>query len=228
MPPLNSRSTGARSTARISSSAGSRSAVDVQQGTHLRGQRDRLRRPREHPAARRDQLGGGSRPTTSRAARTACCRSAYDAAGSGSGSRKTCRWSNAATSRIRSESSMRVAEHVAGHVPDTDHRELVAAGVQPELAEVPAHRLPCPAGGDAQRLVVVPGGPAGGERVTQPEAVLGGDRVRQVRQRGRALVRGDHQVGVRTVVAAPPAAAAPPSPSTRLSVTSSSPRTKVA
>src|SRR3712207_8646508 len=48
--------------------------------------------------------------------------------------------------------------------------------VDAHLAEVPAHRLPRAARGDAHRLVVVAGRAAGGEGVAEPEVVLGGDR----------------------------------------------------
>ena len=93
-----------------------------------------------------------------------------------------------------------VAEDVARHVADADDRERLALGVVPELAEVPAHALPGAAGGDAERLVVVAGRAAGRERVAEPEAVLDGDRVRGVRERRRALVGGDDEVGVVAVV----------------------------
>ncbi len=48
-----------------------------------------------------------------------------------------------------------VAEDVAGHVTDADDGDRVDVGVDVELAEVPAHRLPGATGGDAHRLVVV-------------------------------------------------------------------------
>jgi hypothetical protein len=94
-----------------------------------------------------------------------------------------------------------VAEHVAGHVADADHGELVGAGVDVQLAEVPLDALPGAAGGDAHRLVVVAGRTAGGERVAQPEPARGRHLVGQVGELGRALVRGDHQVRVVAVVA---------------------------
>jgi hypothetical protein len=93
-----------------------------------------------------------------------------------------------------------VAEDVTAHVADADHDEVLLLDVVVELAEVPPHALPRAARGDAHRLVVVPGGAAGGERVTEPEAVLRGDPVRDVGERGGALVRGDHEVGVVAVV----------------------------
>ena len=94
-----------------------------------------------------------------------------------------------------------VAEHVAGHVPDADDREVLGLDVLAELAEVALHRLPGAARGDAHLLVVVAGRAARGERVAEPEALLERDPVRDVREGGGALVRGHHQVGVVAVVA---------------------------
>ena len=99
---------------------------------------------------------------------------------------------------IRAEHA--VAEHVARHVADADDGERSLIDVVPELAEVPAHALPGAAGGDPERLVVVAGRAARRERVAEPEPVLGGDRVRRVRERRRALVGRDHEVGVVAVV----------------------------
>src|SRR5690606_30514457 len=56
------------------------------------------------------------------------------------------------------------------------------------------------AGGDAHALVVVADRAAGGEGVAEPEAVLLRNRVGDVGEAGRALVGGDHQVRVVTVV----------------------------
>src|SRR5699024_10862167 len=47
-----------------------------------------------------------------------------------------------------------VAEHVTAHVADTGHGELLGLGIQAAFAEVPFHRFPAAAGGDAHRLVV--------------------------------------------------------------------------
>ena len=93
-----------------------------------------------------------------------------------------------------------VAEHVARHVADADRRDRRGVGVDPEVAEVALHRLPGALGRDAHLLVVVARRAARGEGVAQPEAVLGGDRVGQVGEGGRALVGRHHQVGVVTVV----------------------------
>ena len=94
-----------------------------------------------------------------------------------------------------------VAEHVTRHVADPDHREIGCMSVEAQLAEVALDRLPGAAGGDAHPLVVVPLRAAGGERVTEPEAVVGGDAVGDIGERGRSLVGGDDEVRVVLVVA---------------------------
>ena len=62
-------------------------------------------------------------------------------------------------------------------------------------------RFPGAAGGDAHGLVVVADAAAGGEGVVQPEAVVVRDPVGDVGEGCRALVGGDHQVGVVVVAA---------------------------
>ena len=93
-----------------------------------------------------------------------------------------------------------VAENVPGHVADADHGEGLGLGVQVQLAEVPLDRLPGTPGRDAHGLVVIAHRTAGGEGVAQPESVVSGQTVRNVREGCRALVRRDHQVGVVAVV----------------------------
>ena len=68
--------------------------------------------------------------------------------------------------------------------------------VDADLAEMPLHRFPRAARGDAHLLVVVAGGPAGGEGVAEPVAVVHADAVGDVGEGGRALVGRDHQIGV--------------------------------
>ena len=92
-----------------------------------------------------------------------------------------------------------VAEHVATHVADAHHREVLGLGVDADLPEVAFDGLPGALGGDAHDLVVVAHGSAGRERVAQPEAVGLGDVVGDVGEGGGAFVRGHHQVGVVTV-----------------------------
>ena len=94
-----------------------------------------------------------------------------------------------------------VAEHVAGHVADADHGEILRLRVAAQRAEVPLDRLPRALRGDAHALVVVTHRAAGGERVAQPVAVFGGDAVGDVAEGRRALVGRHHQVRVVAVVA---------------------------
>ena len=90
-----------------------------------------------------------------------------------------------------------VAEHVAGHVADADGGEGVASSTStPSSRKCRMHRLPGAARRDAERLVVVAGRAAGGERVAEPEADLLGDGVGGVGERRRALVGRDHEVRV--------------------------------
>src|SRR5690606_3130033 len=79
-------------------------------------------------------------------------------------------------------------------------REVLALGVHAQFAEVPLDGLPGAAGGDAHALVVVSGGAAGREGVTEPEVVRLGDLVGDVGEPGGALVGRDDEVGVVLVV----------------------------
>ena len=92
-----------------------------------------------------------------------------------------------------------IAEDVAAHVADAGDGEVLALGVDTQLAEVPLDRLPGAARRDPHRLVVVTVGAAGGERIVEPEVMLLGNRIGQVGERGRALVGGDDEVGIVTV-----------------------------
>ena len=89
-----------------------------------------------------------------------------------------------------------VAEDVAGHVADSDNGERLRHHVATHLAEVALDALPRALGGDAERLVVVPGGPARGVGVAQPVPVLEADLVGGVREVGGALVGGHDEVRV--------------------------------
>ena len=201
MPPFQSRSTGAFTAARISSSGVMLGdvPVDVERRRDLGSDLDRLEGPREHAAARRDELGvvvGPRRP--------------------GQAEQPPPLGERGGGIRVRVEEHMAVveghdqpdvlaeehavAEDVAAHVADARDGEVLGLGVDAELAEVPLDRLPRPAGRDAHGLVVVADRAAGGERVPEPEAVLGRDRVREVGEGRRALVRGDDEVGVVAVV----------------------------
>ena len=120
-----------------------------------------------------------------------------------------------------------VAEHVAGHVANSDNSEVGGLDVGPELAEVALDRLPGTPRGDRHLLVVVAGRAAGGERVAEPEAVLDRDRVRDVREGRRALVGGDDEVRVVARRGGRRRAAARPCRPLIVSVTSSKPRMNV-
>ena len=185
--------------------------------------RDRLQRARVDPAALGDQRRRRSRPSSSAAARRAAAARRSCGAGSGSGSRNTWRWSNAATRRRCSLSSIPLPKTSPLMSPMPTQVKSSALGVDAELAEVPDDRLPGAAGGDAHRLVVVAGRAARGEGVAEPEALLERDGVGGVGERGRALVGGDDEVGVVAVVAHDVRRRHDLGPSgpTRLSVTSS-------
>ena len=119
----------------------------------------------------------------------------------GFGSTKTWRWSNAATRRMCSESSIPLPNTSPDMSPTPTTVKSWRLGVDAHLAEVPLDRLPRPAGGDAHRLVVVAGRATGGEGVVEPEAVLLRHGVGDVGERRRALVGRDDEVGVVAVVA---------------------------
>ena len=93
-----------------------------------------------------------------------------------------------------------VAEHVARHVADADAGEVGGLAVDAHLAEMALDRFPGAARGDAHALVVVALRAAAREGVAQPMAVVDGDAVGDVRERRRALVGGDHEIGVVAVV----------------------------
>ena len=92
-----------------------------------------------------------------------------------------------------------VAEHVARHVAHSGDPDRILLDVYPQLAEVALDRDPGALGGDPHRLVVVAVGAPGGEGVAEPEAVIDGDRVGDVREAGGALVGGDHEIGIDAV-----------------------------
>ena len=94
-----------------------------------------------------------------------------------------------------------VAEHVARHVADADHRERRRGDVDVHFAEMALDRFPGAARGDADLLVVVAGRAAGGEGVAEPKTVGDGDVVGDVGERRGALVGGDDQIGIVALVA---------------------------
>ncbi len=89
-----------------------------------------------------------------------------------------------------------VAEHVAGHIADADHGEVLLLAVTAQCTEVALDRLPRTTRGDAHALVVVADRTTRGERVVQPETVRTGNAVGGIGERGGALVGSDDQVRI--------------------------------
>ena len=199
MPPFHSRSTGALSTVDTSWFGVIGPVRRAEHGTRLRAQLDRLQRPRVHATA-----GGDARRVVVRPARAGQLEQPL-ALGEGHLRVGVRIDEDVAVVERGDEAQLprpqhAVAEHVAGHVTDADGGERIGLGVLAEHAGVTADALPRATRRDAHRLVVVPGAPAGGERVAEPEAVLVGDLVGDVAERRRALVGGDDEVGVVAVV----------------------------
>ena len=93
-----------------------------------------------------------------------------------------------------------VAEDVAAHVTDTNDREVRRLDVHTSLAEVSLDRLPRSSRRDAHDLVVVAGRTSGGESIVEPVPIGLGDPVGDVGEGRGALVRGDDEIGVVSVV----------------------------
>ena len=89
-----------------------------------------------------------------------------------------------------------IAKHIARHVAHADDGERLSLDVLTHFAEMALDRFPGAARGDAHLLVVIPGRAARGERVAQPMALFKADGVGGVGEGGRALVGGNHEIGV--------------------------------
>ena len=76
----------------------------------------------------------------------------------------------------------------------------VVADIDIHFAEMPLHRLPRAARGDAHLLVVVAGRAAGGEGIAQPEIAFERNAVGGVGECRGALVGGDDEIGIVGVV----------------------------
>ena len=173
--------------------------LDAEHIAHLGRERDRLELAGVHAAAGRDQTLGRSRPSSNAAART------------GAGARRVRRRvgigveEHVAMIERRHEPQVRrqqhaVAEDVARHVADADHGEFVGVDVLADHTCVSAHALPRTTRRDPHLLVVVAVAPPRGERIAEPEVVLGGDLVGDVAERRRALVGGHDEVRVVGIV----------------------------
>ena len=174
--------------------------LDVEALLHLRGDGDALGAAQEDAAAFGDQLGVVVGPGRARQGEHAL---ALDEAGGrirvGVDEDVLVVERSDHLQLVRQQQA--VAEHVAGHVADADHADLVLLHIDAALAEVALHADPAALGGDAHALVVVAGRAAGGEGVAEPEAVVQGDAVGDVGEGRGALVRRHHQVGIIRVVA---------------------------
>jgi hypothetical protein len=152
---------------------------DPESRSHLGGHRNGLQRAREHTPAHGDECGVVVGPRRARELEQAL---AFRERGRGVG--LGVEEHMAVVERGNQPDVFReqhpVAEHVAGHVADADDGEVVAIGVHAEVAEVPLHRLPRAAGGDAHCLVVVAVLAAGREGVAEPEAAAARDLVGDV------------------------------------------------
>ena len=162
--------------------------IDAERGARLWRNRDRLRTARPHAAAVGDQRFVVVGPRRARQIEHAF---AFGKAAGGVGVRVD---EDVAVVERREQPDVprqqhAVAEHVAGHVADADHGEVLCLRVMPERAEVALHRLPRAARGDAHLLVVVAGRAAGGERVAEPEAVFLRDRRSRCRRTSRCPCR---------------------------------------
>ena len=93
-----------------------------------------------------------------------------------------------------------ITKHVTGHVANTDRRDLILLNVDALLPEVTLHGHPATPSRDAHLFVVITGTAARGKGITEPEAVIRGNTVGNIRKRCRPLVRSHHQVAVTVVI----------------------------
>ena len=141
--------------------------LDPERGARLLGELDALGRPRVDAAALARSAPCRSRPTTSPRSSNSRLRSSHERAGLGVRVDEDVPVVVGGDELERPAQQHAVAEHVARHVADPDHRDDVGLGVDPELAEVALDRLPRALRGDAQRLVVVARRATRGERVAR-------------------------------------------------------------
>ena len=149
MPPFQSRSTGARRIARISSSPESASALGRRaRAAPARSRAIRLA-PRSHtPPPALSLLARVVVPRRARQIEQAPALEPSASSGSGSGSTKTWRWSNAARSFARRISSRPLPNTSPDMSPIPTTVNALALGVAAELGEVALHAQPRAARGD--------------------------------------------------------------------------------
>ncbi len=199
MPPFQSRSTGAVRIARINSIGVTLLRRHAERRSRVDAQRDRLGGTRVHPAAGRDQprVVVGPRRTWELEQAPALGERHL---GVGIGVDEDVAVVEGGDQSEVPRTQHAVAEDVTGHVADSDRGERLRVGVLAQHACVSPDALPGAARRDPHRLVVVPGAPTGRERVPEPEVVLRGDVVGEIAERGGALVGGDDEICVVTVV----------------------------
>ncbi len=199
MPPFQSRSTGAVRIARINSIGVTRSAVMPSAARASALNVIDLVGTGVHPAAGRDQPRVVVGPRRTRELEQAPALGERHL-GVGIGVDEDVPVVEGGDQSEVPRTQHAVAEDVAGHVADPDGGERLRVGVLARHACVSPHALPRAARRDPHRLVVVPGAPTGREGVPEPEVVLRGDVVGEIAERGGALVGGDDEVCVVTVV----------------------------
>jgi hypothetical protein len=179
--------------------AGRAGGVRAEQAPHLRAQRDGLRRPIEDPASRAHRRGVVVPPRRARKIeKTLPLREAP--LGIGVRVDEDVGVVERGDELERPAEEDAVAEDVSAHVSDAAHRDRVPLHVDPEVAEVVLDALPGAPSRDSDLLVIVADAAARGESVPEPEAVLGRDAVRGVREVRGPLVRSHDEVGVVGVV----------------------------
>src|SRR5690606_19431949 len=94
-----------------------------------------------------------------------------------------------------------IAEHIAGHVADADDAEIGGHGIETQLAAMSLHGNPGAARGDAHFLVVVADAAAGSESIAEPVVVMLRDLVGSIGEARSALVGGDDEISIVTVLA---------------------------
>ncbi len=179
---------------------GQRIVADPEQFPYLFGQFDLLGRQREHTTAGR-QRGAIVVVPAAPGQRREAFALGERAGRVGVGVKKNVTMIECGDQAEVAGEEHAVAEDVPGHVADADDGERFAVGVHAQFGEMTANGLPRAPGGDAQRLVVVPGAATRGERVTEPVPARSRHLVGEIGEARRALVRGDHEVAVRPVMA---------------------------
>src|SRR5690625_2978143 len=92
------------------------------------------------------------------------------------------------------------SEDIPTQVPDTDDGEGLGLDIVAQLPEVPLHTLPRTARRDPYLLVVITIRTTRGEGIVEPEIVLRGDGIRDIREARRALVSSVDQIRVRIII----------------------------